>query len=128
MESALTPTTPEIHGWHAHVYFDAETVGQARAICEAAAERFPLKMGRVHEKPVGPHPDWSCQLAFKAALFEQVIPWLLVHRGGLNVLVHPITGNDLADHRDRAMWMGVSRPIDLSVLSGEDRPPTVYDL
>lgn len=107
---------PRIHGYHAHVYFNADTLAQARALCEAAAARFPLKMGRVHEKPVGPHPDWSCQLAFKASLFAEVIPWLLLNRQGLVVFIHPITGQDLIDHRDRAMWMGDVRPLDLSVL------------
>ena len=53
-----------IKGYHAHVYYDASTIKQARALCEQAATLFPLKMGRVHERPVGPHPDWSCQLAF----------------------------------------------------------------
>lgn len=108
--------TPAIHGYHAHVYFDADTVAQARALCAAAAERFPLKMGRVHERPVGPHPDWSCQLAFKAALFAEVVPWLALNRGALVVFIHPITGEDLIDHRDRAIWMGAVRPLDLSVL------------
>lgn len=113
---ALLAADPCIHGYHAHVYFNADTIGQARALCEAAAARFPLKMGRVHEKPVGPHPDWSCQLAFKAALFAEVIPWLLLNRQGLVVFIHPITGQDLIDHRDRALWMGDVRPLDLSVL------------
>lgn len=119
--SAMTDTPfpmpdPVIHGYHAHVYFDATTLAQARALCEAAAARFPLKMGRVHEKPVGPHPDGSCQLAFKAALLADVLPWLMLNRGGLVVFVHPITGQDLLDHRDRALWMGAVRPLDLSVL------------
>jgi hypothetical protein len=34
----------------------------------------------------------------------------------LVVFIHPITGNDLVDHRDRAIWMGAVRPLDLSVL------------
>lgn len=107
---------PHIYGYHAHVYFDAQSLPQARALCDAAAARFPLKMGRVHERPVGPHPDWSCQLAFKAALFTDVIPWLALNRGSLVVFIHPLTGQDLIDHRDRAMWMGAVRPLDLSVL------------
>lgn len=45
-----------IKGYHAHVYFDAQTIDQARALCEQAAQLFALKMGRVHERPVGPHP------------------------------------------------------------------------
>ncbi len=109
-------STPRIKGFHAHVYFDATTLEQARTLCEEAARRFPLKMGRVHEKPVGPHPDWSCQLAFKPDLFGEVIPWLALHRNGLTVLIHPITGSDLRDHRDYPMWMGIVRPLDLSCL------------
>ena len=114
-----------IRGWHAPVSFAADTLEQARALCEAAAARFPLKMGRVHEKPVGPHPDWSCQLAFRAELFAEVLPWLALNRGGLTVFVHPITGEDLIDHRDRALWLGRVRPLDLSVLP---ETSVVYDL
>lgn len=106
-----------IKGYHAHVYFDASTIDQARALCEQAAQLFPLKMGRVHERPVGPHPDWSCQLAFKPALFAELLPWLMLNRQGLVVLVHPITGSDLRDHRDYPIWMGAARPLDLSDLS-----------
>lgn len=109
-------TPPTIVGYHAHVYFDADTVPQARALCDAAAARFAVKMGHMHQKPVGPHPDWSCQLSFKAALFGEVVPWLAVHRAGLVVFIHPLTPQALIDHRDRAIWMGAVRPLDLSVL------------
>jgi DOPA 4,5-dioxygenase len=105
-----------IHGYHAHVYFAAETLAQARALCEEAARRFPLQMGRVHQKPVGPHPDWSCQLAFAPSVFAELVPWLALHRGGLVVFIHPLTGDDLVDHRDRAIWLGAVRPLDLSCL------------
>ena len=125
MSEDNAPATPQIHGYHAHVYFNAETLAQARTLCEAAAARFPLKMGRVHEKPVGPHPDWSCQLAFKAALFGEVIPWLALNRQGLVVFIHPITGHDRIDHRDRAIWMGAVRPLNLSALPEQS---VTYDL
>ena len=116
MNLAETPT-PTIRGYHAHVYFAQDSIAQARTLCEAAAQRFDVVMGRVHEKPAGPHPDWSCQLAFKPAVFADLIPWLAMHRAGLVVLVHPISDNELLDHTDRAMWMGAVRVLDLSVLS-----------
>ncbi len=53
-----------IKGYHAHIYFDASTIEQARTLLRRRRQTLPLRMGRVHEKPVGPHPDWSCQLAF----------------------------------------------------------------
>ncbi|HBO3685663.1 TPA: DOPA 4,5-dioxygenase family protein [Pseudomonas aeruginosa] len=117
-------STPRIQGFHAHVYFDAQSIERARALCEEAARRFPLKMGRVHERPVGPHPDWSCQLAFAPEVFGGLVPWLAIHRQDLVVFIHPVTGNDLVDHRDRAIWMGAIRPLDLSIL---DEGPQRYD-
>lgn len=103
-----------IKGYHAHVYFDASTIDCARALCEQAAQLFELKMGRVHERPVGPHPDWSCQLAFAPEVFAQVVPWLALNRQGLVVFLHPDTGDDLLDHTDHAIWMGAMRPLDLT--------------
>ncbi len=106
---------PAIKGYHAHVYFDADTIDQARALCEQAAQLFLLKMGRVHERPVGPHPDWSCQLAFGPQMIGEVLPWLALNRKGLVVFLHPDTGDDLLDHTEHAIWMGAMRPLDLSV-------------
>ncbi|RYX90326.1 MAG: 4,5-dioxygenase [Comamonadaceae bacterium] len=98
--------------YHAHVYFGPDTVSQARALCEAAGRHFAglggpgLGIGRVHEREVGPHPRWSCQLSFDSAAFQQVIAWLEANRGGLDILVHGLTGDDLADHTDHASWLG----------------------
>ena len=39
-----------------------------------------------------------------------------LHRGDLTVLVHPNTGQELEDHRDRAIWLGPSETLDLSIL------------
>ncbi|MEN0105428.1 MAG: DOPA 4,5-dioxygenase family protein [Pseudomonas sp.] len=116
-----------IRGWHAHVYFDASTLAQARRLCEEAATLFELKMGRVHEQLVGPHPAWSCQLALRPAVFAQLIPWLVLQAQGLSIFVHPITGNDLADHRDHGMWIGPPMTINLSVFRDDD-PAVIFEL
>ena len=100
--------------YHAHVYFDASSVDQARALCEEAAAKFGVKMGRVHEKLVGPHPRWSCQLAFDSKQFDSLIPWLDAHRRGLTVLVHADTGEHLEDHTTHAAWLGDPVELDLS--------------
>ena len=107
----------EISGFHAHVYFDEGSVEQARELCEAAVERFGVSMGRMHERPVGPHPRWSCQLAFPPEQFGDFVPWLAVMRGGLTVFIHPETGDDLSDHRDRAIWMGEMLPLKLEMFA-----------
>lgn len=103
--------------YHAHLYFDVHTSNLARSLCREAGDRFELKVGRHHEKTVGPHPRWSCQLAFDAQRLEEVINWLDEHRNGLTVFVHGLSGNDLADHSDHVFWLGKPEPINLAVFS-----------
>lgn len=105
-----------ISAFHAHVYFDASTIGQAKRLCEQAGNLFSVKMGRVHDRPVGPHPMWSCQLAFEPAQFGEIIPWLAMNRDGLVVFTHPETGDAIKDHTEHAIWMGEVMPLDLSAL------------
>ena len=113
--------TSSIHGFHAHVYFDAQSHPQAETLCHDATENFDLKMGRIHKKLVGPHPCWSCQLAFAPEVFADLVPWLALNRNGLVILVHPESGDELADHRDHALWMGAVETLDLSMFeSGKD--------
>ena len=81
-----------IEDYHAHVYFDAETREPARRLRQAVEERFHgIAMGRWHEKQVGPHPCWSYQIAFKPALFAELVPWLALNRQDLVVFIHPNT-------------------------------------
>lgn len=132
METSTNIQSPEwlqrpVAGYHSHVYFDAGSVEQARQLCLEAAKRFQVKMGRVHEKPVGPHPDWSCQLAYRPHVLAELLPWLALNRNGLVVFTHPITGNDLIDHRDCAIWMGNIRPLNLSRLSDQERSVDGYE-
>ena len=107
--------TDSITGWHAHIYFDAAAKAQARALCEDAAHRFGVVMGRMHDGPVGPHPLGSCQLSVPAAAFAALIPWLVLNRDGLTVFVHAETGDALADHTRHVLWLGECLPLDLSI-------------
>ncbi len=116
---------PDIRSYHAHVYFDADTREEARRVREAVEARFDVEMGRWHEKPVGPHPRWSYQIAFRPAALGELVPWLMVNREGLTVFLHPNTGDDLADHRDHAVWLGPSAKLDIGFLekrAGDDGP------
>lgn len=112
------PTMSQITDWHAHVYFDAPSRDAAWALRHVIETQIgdAVTLGRFHEKPVGPHPQWSYQLAFDGANFQRVFEWLVLNRQGLDVFVHPNTGNALVDHRDRAIWIGRSYPLNLAVL------------
>jgi len=114
-----TPRRPvNLHkAYHAHVYFDAQTVEQVRALVGEAGRLFKVQVGRVHEQLVGPHPKWSCQLAFSASEFDRIIPWLDAHRGQLDVFVHGLSGDELADHTQHAYWLGNEWPLDLSIFN-----------
>ena len=104
-----------IEKYHAHVYFDKSTVEQAQLLCEEAGKRFNVVVGRMHHKPVGPHPCWSCQLAFDRSNHTNLLTWLALNRKGLKILIHPLTGNDLKDHTDYASWMGEPQALKLDV-------------
>jgi len=116
MQAHTNPS--QIVAYHSHVYYDAQTMPQARALCEAAASLFEVHMGHMHQRPVGPHPDWSCQLSYRPQTLNAVLPWLALSRSALVVFTHPVTGDDLRDHRDHAIWMGAVRPLDLTIFEG----------
>ena len=98
-----------ITGWHAHVYFDADSRDEAAALYDAVkTELADTELGRFHERPVGPHPVWNFQIAFAPEQFATVIPWLGLNRHGLDVFVHPDTGDHLTDHTKHVMWLGRS--------------------
>lgn len=107
----------EIEDYHAHVYYGADSKPKTEALVKALQDAFPQAVyGRWRDRPVGPHPDWSIQIAFNPDLFEQIVPWLALNRGDQVIFLHPNSGDALSDHRDHAIWMGAVRPLDLSVL------------
>lgn len=98
--------TEEIRGFHAHIYYDPATREAAARVREGLSQ-FAVQLGRWHDEPVGPHPKSMYQVAFAPSEFGKVVPWLMLNREGLDVLVHPDTGIDaVGDHLERALWLG----------------------
>ena len=96
----------EITGYHAHVYYTEASRELADQLRERVAASFAVTLGRWREEPVGPHPQSMYQIVFAPALFGELVPWLMLNRAGLIILVHPETGDDLIDHRDYPLWLG----------------------
>ena len=92
--------------YHAHIYYDAVTRRHAAALREAIQQQFTVRMGRWHDVPVGPHPSAMYQIAFKPDQFPILVPFIMMNRGRLTVLVHPESGRPRDDHTLHAMWMG----------------------
>lgn len=108
--------TDQIEDYHIHVYYDATTKPKAEALRAKLEAAFPsASYGRWHDKPVGPHPEWSYQVHFPVELFAQIVPFVALERDGLTVLIHPNTGDGLRDHRDYALWMGSMPALNLSI-------------
>ena len=114
---AYPPLDPsKIEGYHAHVYYDAKTKPVARRLREAIAARFNVYLGSWHDAPVGPHPASMYQIAFPVADFATLVPFLMLNREGLSVLVHPVTGEDYRDHVSFPLWLGEPLPLLLEML------------
>lgn len=92
--------------YHAHIYFDEATAQQAQQLREAIADRFSVQMGRWHDKLVGPHSKPMYQVAFEKSLFDSFVPWLVLNRGVLTVLIHPNTRQPRRDHEVHGFWLG----------------------
>jgi aromatic ring-cleaving dioxygenase len=105
-----------IEGYHAHIYYDPATRAKAERLRQGIAERFTARLGNWHDEAVGPHPTSMYQVAFTVAEFPRLVPWLMLNRDGLDVLVHPRSGDSLADHTRFAMWLGQALPLRLDVL------------
>ena len=43
------------------------------------------------DTPIGPHPIANVLVIFKPDQFDHVVPYLMLNRDGLDVLVHPLT-------------------------------------
>ena len=42
--------------------------------------------------------------------------WLMLNREGLDILVHPLTDDSVADHTQFALWLGAPQPLRVEVL------------
>jgi aromatic ring-cleaving dioxygenase len=108
----------QISGYHAHIYYDPATTRTAAArLREGLGAAFPhATLGSWHDEAVGPHTVAMYQVAFGVEDFAALVPWLMLNRAGLDVLVHPLAGNAYDDHTVYAMWLGEKLPLRLDVL------------
>jgi len=107
MTESATRHVADIHSYHAHIYYDPVTSrAAAERLRQQIGERFAVQLGRWHDATVGPHVRSMYQVAFNTETFALFVPWLMLNRAGLTVLVHPNTDNPQDDHLEKALWLG----------------------
>jgi aromatic ring-cleaving dioxygenase len=116
--SPIDPT--RIGDYHIHVYYDPESRDRAARLRDWVEERFSVRMGRWHDVPVGPHPTAMYQIQFATDLFPTLVPFVMMNRMGLTVLLHPQSGRPRDDHTLNATWMGTVLPLKTDVLRETD--------
>jgi len=107
---------PELKGYHAHVYYDRATRPLAERLHETILSQFAVKPGAFSDEPIGPHPISQFSVIFETEEFPKIVPWLILNRAGLDVLVHPLTESSYDDHSKNALWLGTPVPMRLDVL------------
>jgi aromatic ring-cleaving dioxygenase len=105
-----------ITDYHIHVYYDPESRDTAGRLREWVEERFTVRMGRWHDVPVGPHVKAMYQIQFMPDLFPTLVPFVMMNRMGLTILLHPESGRPRDDHTVNATWMGTVLPVKTDVL------------
>jgi len=104
-------------GYHAHIYYDPQkTRPTAERLCAVIGDKFQVQFGGFRDEPIGPHPVANAQVIFKPEQFQPVVEWLMLHRDGLDVLIHPLTDDSVDDHSIYAMWLGSPVPLKLNTL------------
>lgn len=76
----------------------------------------PAQPGPLPRKAPEPAPDVALPARVRAPTLSTVLCWLVPTHAGLDVLLHPNTGDALGDHRNRALWLGHSHALNLSGL------------
>ena len=106
----------ELKGYHAHVYYDAATKSTAERLRDTIIAKFAVKPGAFSDEPRGPHPISQFNVIFETPEFQNIVPWLMLNREGLDVLVHPLTESSYDDHSKHALWLGTPVALKLDVL------------
>lgn len=114
-----------IREFDAHIYYRLEDRASAEALRKRLLKSFSnqeVRVGRLIDRPVGPHPLPMFELNFKKEIAPKVQHWLEANRDAHTVLIHEVTGDDPRDHTVGARWLGVLVALDFSRLDPSPGP------
>ncbi len=117
--NSKTRPTEFPHQFDAHIYFTEKQIPQLHKLRELILANFKSEQVFVGDMiPVlaGPHTLPMMEVNFIQEVFSDFVLFLVKHRQDLSILVHTITGDDLYDHTQGAIWLGEQVPLDYSRL------------
>lgn len=107
-----------IEGFEAYLYFSSDQkevgLGVKNNINKLG---FNLLMAKESEKADDVHPAGYVRLDFDLDEFGIIVPWLMLNRQKLSVLVVPKTKNRRADFKKHSLWLGSPLALDVSNLA-----------
>lgn len=113
--------------YHAHIYFEATEIAEAKQLLSEAKELGAgVDVAGIARRPVGPHPLPMIELHFTDLEVAGVVSWMQMRMPGRSVLIHEDTGDDYRDHSQGAKWLGKPLELDFSffeaILRGKKEP------
>jgi aromatic ring-cleaving dioxygenase len=109
---------PRFDHYHSHIYFEPAQRSHAADLHARMARDHSeiFQVHRIWDHPIGPHPLPMFEADFKGKNLELALQLLQANRGQLSVLVHPLSGDEILDHTQYAMFLGARQPLALDKL------------
>lgn len=115
-ELVLPPV--EFKAFHSHIYFDENKIVKAENFHKKFSQlSLPIQISKLIHKPIGPHPFPMFEVDFKGEHFLAMIHFMQENRDGLSILIHPLSGNEILDHTDHAMFLGKKEKLNLAIFN-----------
>ena len=111
----MTNSPDALHGYHIHIYYNDETKPIAEKLRASLASQFPVQLG-ANTGIAGPHPVGQLPVIFKKEVFGRIVPWLMLNREGLDILIHPLSEDEYDDHGANAVWLGTPVALKMDTL------------
>ncbi|MBC7427517.1 MAG: DOPA 4,5-dioxygenase family protein [Bacteriovorax sp.] len=116
VNSKLLPTG-FLREFDAHIYFTEDKLAEATLLRDKIKDYFKdsvFFVGEMIPVLIGPHTQPMFEANFPKDMFMEVSLWLMDNRGEFSVLIHSLSGDDLADHTIGAKWLGAEVKLDYS--------------
>lgn len=102
--------------YHAHIYWKSEKEREIALSLRLDLHDNGCGLGRIKNKPVGPHPFPMYQVMYEDNIKGLVEQYLRLKASGLSILLHEDIGaNHKRDHTEGARWIGEKLTLNLAI-------------